>query len=356
DRLAAAGLDDRASGNLLRLLSSQSDATGAVPDNATLVVERFVDELGDWRVVLHSPYGRRVHAPWALAVSAMLQREHGIESHPAAFDDGIVLRLPATTAAPPGAGLFHFDPADIDRIVADSLGGSALFASRFRECAARALLLPRRDPGTRAPLWQQRHRSAQLLGVVRRHPEFPILHETVRECLQDVYDLPALRGLLTRLDSGAVRIREAETSAPSPFAASLLFDYLGTFIYDDDLPVAERRAAALTLDPTLLRQLLGEVELSALLDTEVLQETEDALQWRAGGRRARDAESLADLLRIVGPLSVEAMTERAEGDPRPWLDELARARRVFPVDQPHPRWAVVEDASRLRDALGIAAP
>src|SRR5699024_8335125 len=189
-----------------------------------------------------------------------------------------------------------------------------------------------------------------------RHPEFPILHETVRECLQDVYDLPALRGLLTRLDSGAVRIREAETSAPSPFAASLLFDYLGTLIYDDDLPVAERRAAALTLDPTLLRQLLGEVELSALLDTEVLQETEDALQWRAGGRRARDAESLADLLRIVGPLSVEAMTERAEGDPRPWLDELARARRVFPVDQPHPRWAVVEDAARLRDALGIAVP
>ncbi len=355
-RLAAAGLDERASDNLLRLLTAQMEATDAVPDDATLVVERFVDELGDWRVVLHSPYGRRVHAPWALAVSTALETEHGIDSHPAAFDDGIVLRVPATTAAPPGAGLFRIDPAEIDRLVADSLGGSALFASRFRECAARALLLPRRDPGKRAPLWQQRHRSAQLLGVVRRHPEFPILHETVRECLQDVYDLPALRGLLARLDTGAVRIREAETAAPSPFASSLLFDYLGTFIYDDDLPVAERRAAALTLDATLLGQLLGEADLGALLDAEVLRETEDALQWRSAGRRARDAESLADLLRIVGPLSVDAMAERAEGDPRPWLERLAHGRRVFALDRTGVRWAVVEDAARLRDGLGTPVP
>ncbi|WP_443733997.1 Lhr family ATP-dependent helicase, partial [Tomitella cavernea] len=353
-RLSAAGLDDRAAANLLGLLAEQRGAVGAVPDDVTLVVERFVDELGDWRVVLHSPYGRRVHAPWALAVGARLSDEHGVDAHPAAFDDGIVLRLPATTGAPPGAGIFAVSPQDIDRIVADSLGGSALFAARFRECAARALLLPRRDPGRRAPLWQQRHRSAQLLGVARRHPEFPILHETVRECMQDVYDLPALRGVLRRIDDGTIRLHEAETAAPSPFASSLLFDYVAAFIYDDDVPLAERKAAALSLDPGLLAQLLGEVELSALLDPDVVRDTDDALQWRSPNRRIRDAESLADLLRIVGPLTDAGIAERAEGDPAPWLGQLADARRIFRFEQGGTRWAAVEDAPRLRD--GLAAP
>ncbi|WP_372497933.1 ATP-dependent helicase [Tomitella fengzijianii] len=353
-RLATAGLDERASANLLGLLAEQRAAVGAVPDDATLVVERFLDELGDWRVVLHSPYGRRVHAPWALAVGAQLSDEHGIDAHPAAFDDGIVLRLPATTGAAPGAGLFAIAPAEIDRIVSDSLGGSALFASRFRECAARALLLPRRDPGRRAPLWQQRHRSAQLLGVARRHPEFPILHETVRECMQDVYDLPALRDVLARIDDRAIRLHEAETPAPSPFASTLLFDYVAAFIYDDDVPLAERKAAALSLDPGLLAQLLGEVELSALLDPDVLRDTEDTLQWRRPQRRIRDAEALADALRMVGPLTEAGIAARADGDPAPWLRQLADARRIFRYELGGARWAVVEDAPRLRD--GLAAP
>ncbi|MDN5760230.1 MAG: hypothetical protein L0H59_17190, partial [Tomitella sp.] len=232
----------------------------------------------------------------------------------------------------------------------------ALFASRFRECAARALLLPRRDPGRRAPLWQQRHRSAQLLDVVGRHPDFPILHETVRECLHDVYDLPALRSLLTRLGNGDARFHEAETQSPSPFATSLLFDYIGTFIYDGDVPLAERRAAALTLDPALLTQLLGEVELSELLDPEVLDEAEDRLQWLADDRRARDSEAVADLLRVVGPLSSDAVERRTAGDPGPWLERLADARRIFSFGRGGLHWAVVEDAARLRDGLGVMPP
>ncbi|MEV0063930.1 DEAD/DEAH box helicase [Nocardia sp. NPDC050718] len=298
-----AGLDQNATANMVGLLEEQRAATGRLPTDRTLVVERFRDELGDWRLVLHSPYGTPVHAPWALAVGARLQERFGIDAAPTASDDGIVVRLPDTTDDPPGAELFAFEPDEIDDIVTEQVGGSALFASRFRECAARALLLPRRDPGKRAPLWQQRQRSAQLLDVARKFPDFPILLETVRECLRDVYDLPSLRDLLTKVARREVRLIDVETASPSPFANALLFSYIGQFLYDGDSPLAERRAAALALDSSLLAELLGRVELRELLDPAVIALTERELQRLTPERWARDAEGLADLLRLLGPVT-----------------------------------------------------
>ncbi|WP_107654343.1 ATP-dependent helicase [Nocardia suismassiliense] len=354
---AAAGLDAFATANLGALLDEQRTATGHLPTDKTLVVERFRDELGDWRLVLHSPYGLPVHAPWALAVGARLRERFGVDAAPNASDDGIVVRLPDTTDDPPGAELFVFEPDEIDDIVTEQVGGSSLFASRFRECAARALLLPRRDPGKRAPLWQQRQRSAQLLDVARKFPDFPILLETVRECLRDVYDLPSLRDLLSRVARRQLRLVEVETATPSPFANALLFDYIGQFMYDGDSPLAERRAAALSLDSSLLAELLGRVELRELLDAAVLEQTERELQRLTPERHARDAEGLADLLRLLGPLTADEAAERCTDDPAPWFAELVKARRALEVSFANRRWWVaVEDASRLRDALGVPLP
>ncbi|NLU81876.1 ATP-dependent helicase [Rhodococcus sp. HNM0569] len=351
------GLDVNATENLLRLVDEQNTATGQVPTDRTLVVERFRDELGDWRVILHSPYGQRVHAPWALAVSARLQERLGVDSNATASDDGIIVRLPDTDDTPPGAELFVFDPDEIDDIVTEQVGGSALFASRFRECAARALLLPRRNPGKRAPLWQQRQRSAQLLDVAQRYPTFPILLETVRECLQDVYDLPALHALLTRVARRQVRLVEVETASPSPFAASLLFNYVGEFMYEGDSPLAERRAAALSLDSTLLSELLGRVELRELLDADVVERAELELQRLVPERHAKDVEGVADLLRLLGPLSTDEVAQRAVADPKPWLDELVASKRALYVSfAGADRWAAVEDSARLRDGLGVPLP
>ncbi len=302
-RLVAAGLDTNATTNLAALIEDQQQATGRVPTDRTLVVERFRDELGDWRLVLHSPYGLRVHAPWALAIGARLRERFGVDAAPTASDDGIIVRLPDTDDTPPGAELFAFERDEIEDIVTDEVGGSALFASRFRECAARALLLPSRTPGKRAPLWQQRQRSAQLLDVARKFPTFPILLETVRECLQDVYDLPALRDLFGRIARRQIRMVEVETATPSPFASSLLFDYVGAFMYEGDSPLAERRAAALSLDSTLLAELLGRVELRELLDADVIAKAERELQRLAPERHARDVEGMADLLRLLGPVT-----------------------------------------------------
>ena len=353
----AAGLDDFATANLVSLLAEQRQATGHLPTDRTLLIERFRDELGDWRLILHSPYGLPVHAPWALAVGARLRDRFGVDAAPTASDDGIVVRLPDTTDDPPGAELFVFEPDEIDDAVTEQVGGSALFASRFRECAARALLLPRRDPGRRAPLWQQRQRAAQLLDVARKFPDFPILLETVRECLRDVYDLPALRDLLTHIARRKLRLVEVETAAPSPFANALLFDYIGQFMYEGDSPLAERRAAALSLDSTLLAELLGRVELRELLDTAVIEQLERELQRLTPERHARDAEGLADLLRLLGPLTPEEAAARCTGDPGPWFAELARAKRALEVSVAGShRWAAVEDAARLRDALGVPLP
>ncbi|MFF3859406.1 ATP-dependent helicase [Streptomyces sp. NPDC002209] len=376
-RLVAAGLDAWAAENVLAYLAEQREACGHVPDDRTIVVERFRDELGDWRVVVHSPFGAQVHAPWALALGARLAEKYGMDAQVMHADDGIVLRLPDADLlsmdlldhdpsaphafefddeqAPLGAADVAFDHGEINQIVTDQVGGSALFASRFRECAARALLLPRRSPGKRTPLWQQRQRASQLLQVASEFGSFPIVLEAVRECLQDVFDVPGLTELMGDIEARRVRLVEVTTAEPSPFARSLLFGYVAQFLYEGDSPLAERRAAALSLDSRLLAELLGQAELRELLDAEVLEELERELQWLTGDRRAKDAESVADLLRLLGPLTTAELAERG-ADPA-WPKALARARRAVSVrigGADH--WAAIEDAGRLRDALGTALP
>ena len=359
-RAASAGLERRAANNLISFISDQKAATGHVPSDRTLVVERFRDELGDWRVILHSPYGMKVHAPWALALGARIRDRYGIEGGAMASDDGVIARIPDTDQEPPGAELFLFDPDDLTAIVTEEVGGSALFASRFRECAARALLLPRYNPGKRSPLWQQRQRSAQLLSVAVKYPSFPIVLETVREVLQDVYDLPSLTTLARDIENRSIRVVETETEQASPFARSMLFGYVAAFMYEGDSPLAERRAAALSLDPTLLAELLGRAELRELLDAGVIEQTELELQRLAPDRRVKGAEGVVDLLRILGPLTVEEIdarvqpTEDGPADVRAWLTELDRNTRVWRAGAD--RWAIIEDAARLRDALGIPLP
>ncbi|MDN3935724.1 DEAD/DEAH box helicase [Arthrobacter sp. YD4] len=406
ERCKASGLDDFAANNLIQYLAEQKAATEVVPSDTTLVVERFHDELGDWRVVLHSPFGMPVHAPWALAVGQRLHQRYGMDGSAMAADDGIVLRVPMMDDEPPGADLFLFDPEELEQIVTAEVGGSALFASRFRECAARALLLPRQTPGKRQPLWQQRQRSAQLLDVARKYATFPIVLETVRECLQDVYDLPALKDIATAIERRELRILQTTTQQPSPFAKSLLFGYVAQFLYEGDSPLAERRAAALALDSTLLNELLGRVELRELLDAKVIDETERELQRLAPGRRMRGVEGVADLLRLLGPLTPEEVAARLEtaeagevsaaaaaptdgdgdgsdggGTPddggaaagesaapagaasataaeaTTHLAALQRANRAIKVNiGGTEKFAAVEDAARLRDALGVPLP
>ncbi|MEV0120292.1 ATP-dependent helicase [Streptomyces sp. NPDC050703] len=375
-RLLAAGLDDWAADNVLTYLAEQREACGHVPDDRTIVVERFRDELGDWRVVVHSPFGAQVHAPWALALAARLTERYGMDAQVMHADDGIVLRLPDADLmsldlldqdpsaplveydaekAPVGAGDVVFDKGEVNQIVTDQVGGSALFASRFRECAARALLLPRRSPGKRTPLWQQRQRAAQLLEVASEFGSFPIVLEAVRECLQDVFDVPGLTELMGDIESRSVRLVEVTTPEPSPFARSLLFGYVAQFLYEGDSPLAERRAAALSLDSHLLAELLGQAELRELLDADVLAELEQELQWRTEDRRIKDSEGVADLLRLLGPLTSAELAER--GAEPEWAQELASARRAIRVRiAGADHWAAIEDAGRLRDALGTALP
>ncbi|ONK10795.1 ATP-dependent helicase [Streptomyces sp. MP131-18] len=378
ERLATAGLDTWAVDNVLAYVSEQREAAGHVPDDRTIVVERFRDELGDWRVVVHSPFGAQVHAPWALALGARLTERFGLDAQVLHADDGIVLRLPdadllaaeagdgsdgtghADAAfdegrAPVGATDVLFDKSEVDQLVTDQVGGSALFAARFRECAARALLLPRRDPGRRTPLWQQRQRAHQLLSVASEFGSFPIVLEAVRECLQDVFDVPGLTELMADIESRRVRLVEVTTREPSPFARSLLFGYVAQYLYEGDSPLAERRAAALSLDSRLLAELLGKAELRELLDPGVLADLEAELQWRTEERRVRDAEGVADLLRVLGPVTGAELAGR--GGRAEWAQELVDARRALRVrlaGEDH--WAAVEDAGRLRDALGAALP
>ncbi|MFC4786271.1 ATP-dependent helicase [Nocardioides sp. MAHUQ-72] len=359
ERAREGGLDEWAAGNLVTYLHEQLEATNALPSDRTLLVERFRDELGDWRLVLHSPFGTPVHAPWALAINARLRERYGVDGQAVASDDGIVIRIPDTDAEPPGGDVVVFEAGEIEDLVTQEVGGSALFASRFRECAARALLLPRRDPGRRSPLWQQRQRSAALLEVAAKYPSFPIVLEAVRECLQDVYDLPALVALMQRVDRRELQVVDVATQAPSPFARSLLFGYVAQFMYEGDSPIAERRAAALSLDQGLLAELLGRAELRELLDPEVLAEVEAELQRLVPDRKARDAESVADLLRVLGPLTTDEVAERCVdgADARGWLTNLADARRATVVRMGgEERWSAVEDIGRLRDGLGVPVP
>ncbi|KQP68292.1 DEAD/DEAH box helicase [Microbacterium sp. Leaf288] len=386
-RLREAGLDEFAQDNLLAYLAEQREATGTLPTDRQLTVERGRDEVGDWRVILHSPYGMQVHAPWALAVNARIRERLGVDGSAVASDDGIIARIPDAAAEPPGADLFVFDPDELDQIVTEEVGGSALFASRFRECAARALLMPRRNPGKRTPLWQQRQRSAQLLEVARRYPTFPIILETLREVLQDVYDVPSLLRLMRGIGERRIRLIETEPAQPSPFARDLLFGYVGAFMYEGDSPLAERRAAALAVDPALLSELLGKVEMRELLDPDVIAQFEREAQRLDPERRARGLEGVADLLRLLGPLDASEVAERLDPDTAPrsssergtsetkrpdptgnldhateaeasaLLDALVSARRAIPVTIAGiTRIAAIEDAGRLRDALGAALP
>ena len=362
-RLIAAGLDEQARANLLAHLSEQRDATGTLPTDRTLTVERGHDEVGDWRVILHSPYGMKVHAPWALAINARVRERLGVEGSAVASDDGIIVRIPDAESEPPGAELFVFDPDELEQLVTQEVGGSALFASRFRECAARALLMPRTNPNRRTPLWQQRQRSAQLLEVARRHPTFPVILETLREVLQDVYDLPSLRKLATSIADRRIRLVETQPGQPSPFARDLLFGYVGAFMYEGDSPLAERRAAALSVDPALLGELLGTVELRELLDPDVIAQFEREAQRLDPERRARGLEGVADLLRLLGPLDADEVAARLDPESTggataaTLLDDLVTARRAIPVTIAGvARVAAIEDAGRLRDALGAALP
>ncbi|MDO4784830.1 MAG: ATP-dependent helicase [Propionibacteriaceae bacterium] len=353
--LAEIGLDANARANVLAYLADQAAATGVVPSDTELVIERFTDELGDWRVVLHSPFGLAVHAPWALAVGARLRERYGIDGAVMAANDGIVARVPMIDDDPPGAELFAFDPDELAETVTAEVGGSALFASRFRECAARALLLPRRDPGRRSPLWQQRLRASQLLDIARDYPQFPIILETVRECLQDVYDLPALRRVSAEVTGRRIRLVEVTTPAPSPFATTMLFGYVAQYMYERDTPLAERRAAALSLDVDLLAELLGRADLRELLDAGVIAATEAELQHLSPARRLRGADGAADLLRLLGPLTAAELSARLADDADP--EALVRAGRAIAVAVAGRRcFAAAEDASRLRDGLGVPLP
>ncbi|MBA3802850.1 MAG: winged helix DNA-binding domain-containing protein, partial [Acidimicrobiia bacterium] len=353
-------LDDMAAANLLAYLDEQAEATGVVPDDRTIVVERFRDEIGDWRVCVLSPFGTPVHAPWAMAIEQRLSDHFGVPVETMWGDDGIVIRLPESAdELPPDAVVFEAE--DADELVVSALPRTALFASRFRECAGRALLLPRRRPDRRTPLWQQRQRAADLLAVAAKYPSFPILLETSRECLQEVFDLPALREVLGDIRSRAVRVVNVDTGSASPMARSLLFNWIATYMYEGDAPLAERRAAALALDRDLLRELLGAEELRELLDADVLADVELELQRLADGRRARSADELHDVLREVGDLTATEVSLRCEGDGEPWIGELVAARRAVEVgvgedERAEMRFVAVEDAAWYRDALGCALP
>jgi ATP-dependent Lhr-like helicase len=353
-RLAAAGLDVWAIDNTLAYLGEQRQATGHLPDDRTIVVERFRDELGDWRVVVHSPFGARVHAPWGLALQCVLRERTGVDVQVMHADDGIVIRLPDTDDAPP-ADIAVLDSDEVEAIITREIGNSALFASRFRECAARSLLLPTRSPGRRSPLWQQRQRSAQLLAVASQYGSFPVVLEAVRECLQDVFDLPGLVELMRAIAGREVRVVDVETAAPSPYARSLLFDYIGAFMYEGDQPLAERRAAALALDATLLAELLGTAELRELLDPAAVEEVEAELGWLTPQRRLRDEEAVADALRVLGDLRTDELIARgATPAMLAALEERRRAIRVRIAGEE--RWIATEDAARVRDALGTPLP
>jgi ATP-dependent Lhr-like helicase len=349
-------LDERAARNLLAYLDDQREATGSLPTDRQLIVERFRDELGDWRVCLLSPYGGRVHAPWAMAVEARLA-DTGQEVQAIWTDDGIALRLPQAVEAP-ADDVFALDPDELDDVLMAALGGSAMFASHFRENAARALLLPRRRPGQRTPLWMQRQRSSDLLGVASRYGSFPIILETYREVLRDVFDVPALKELLAGIRSRQIRVTSVETRSASPFAQGLLFDYVGSYLYEGDAPLAERRAQALSLDRELLAELLGADELRELLDPAATTDLELELQSLAGGRRARTVDGVHDLLRRLGDLRTDEVAARADGvDAAVALAALSGDRRAVTIRLAgEERWIAIEDVARYRDALGASPP
>ncbi len=376
-------LDDLAAINLIAYVRDQRAATGVVPSDRAIVVERFRDDLGDWRICILSPFGARIHAPWAMALQWHLGRREGFEIQVMYTDDGIVLRL-ADGGDLPGLGDLLPDPDEVEDRVTEQLADTALFAALFRENAARALLLPRQSPKGRQPLWAQRLRAQTLLATVRRYPAFPMVIETYRQALGDCFDLPGLKEILAAIRSRAIRVHEVETRSASPFARSLVFAYVAAYLYEQDAPLAERRAQALTLDRGLLAELLGQAELRELIDPRVLEDLESELQHRAEGRRARDADGLHDLLRRLGDLSATEIVQRCEtgdggrlnagldagpgageaavpgscaGRSESWLADLERQRRAARIRMAgEPRWIAAEDAGLYRDALGVVPP
>jgi ATP-dependent Lhr-like helicase len=353
-----ADLDELAARNLLDYLREQQEATRVVPSDRTIVVERFRDEIGDWRLCVLSPFGGRVHAAWALALSARIRDRFGLESDAIWSDDGIIVHLPDADE-PPGAELVLVEPDELEDTVVAELGSSALFGARFRENAGRSLLIPRAYPGKRTPLWQQRLKSQSLLEVAKRYADFPVVLETYRECLRDVLDLPGLQELLTQLHRRELSLVEVQTPTASPFASSLLFDYVATYMYEGDTPNAERRAAALSLDRDLLRELLGQDELRELIDPSALEQVEADLQHRSDRTRAGSADALGDVLRRVGDLTAEEAADRVLPglDARAMLADLDRQRRAARLRVGgEERWIAADDAGLYRDAFGAVPP
>ncbi|MEX1125435.1 MAG: DEAD/DEAH box helicase, partial [Acidimicrobiia bacterium] len=350
-------LDGHAAANLVAYLNEEREATGLLPTDQTIVLERFRDEIGDWRLVMLSPLGARVHAPWAMALRHRFRSRYGTDVDVIWSDDGIAFRFPDSDE-PPDASDLILEPEEVEPILIEHLGETALFAARFREAAGRSLLLPRRRPNQRTPLWLQRRRSADLLGVARQFGSFPMILEVYREILQDDFDLPALQSVLTDIRSRRIRVAEVETDGPSPFASSLLFAFVAAYLYEADAPLAERRAAALTLDRDLLRELLGEGELRDLIDPEVVAAVEIELQHLTEGRRATNPDGVHDLLRDLGPLGTLDIEIRSSGlDVSAAIDTLENAGRVVQiVMNGESRWAAAEDISRLRDGLGVPPP
>jgi ATP-dependent Lhr-like helicase len=350
-------LDPGAAENLLRFLADQAEATGQVPDDRTIVVERVRDELGDWRVCVLTPFGSRIHIPWAMAVAARIRAAGGPEAETLWGDDGFVLRFPDTDE-PPDSDWILVESAEAMQLVLRQLGSTALFAGRFREAAGRALLLPRRRADQRSPLWQLRKRSYDLLSVASRYPQFPLLLEAYRECLRDVFDMPALTEILREIEQRKLRVHVVETRKPSPFAASLLFSYVANFVYEGDAPLAERRAQALTIDQDQLRELLGEADLRELLDADAIAEVEEAAQCLAENYRARSADGIHDLCLRLGDLSREELARRViSADLLSHIDRLIRSRRLLELRiAGEKRLVAAEDAARYRDALGVPLP
>jgi len=350
-------LDPGAAENLLRFLADQAESTGQVPDDRTIVVERCRDELGDWRVCVLTPFGSRIHIPWAMAVSARIRAAGGPEVETLWGDDGFVLRFPDTDE-PPDADWILVEAAEAMQLVLRQLGSTALFAGRFREAAGRALLLPRRRADQRSPLWQLRKRSYDLLSVASRYPKFPLLLEAYRECLRDVFDMPALIEILKEVEERKLRVHVVETRKPSPFASSLLFSYVANFMYDGDAPLAERRAQALTIDQDQLRELLGEADLRELLDAAAIAEVEEAAQCLAENYRARSADGMHDLCLKLGDVSREELARRViSTDLLAHIDRLIRSRRLLELRiAGEKRLIAAEDAARYRDGLGIPLP
>src|SRR5437867_247852 len=357
-------LDDVAARNFLQYLEDQFAATGAVPDDRTFVVERVLDDLGDWRICVLTPFGGKIHAPWAMAVTAKVRRELAIDVETMWSDDGLIIRFPETDL-PPAADLVMPDADEVEQLVMRQLGASSLFAAKFREAAARALLLPRHRPQGRAPLWQQRKRAHDLLQVAAQFGSFPIILEAYREVLRDVFDVPALVETLRRVRDRSIRTVVADTEKPSPFAGSLLFRYVANFLYDGDAPLAERRAQALAIDQAQLRALLGEPELRELLDEEALATAELELQHLDDRHKAKSVDAIHDLLLRIGDLSEKEVEARHMPSPSgegarsagEGLRELSQARRIIEITvAKEKRWIAAEDASRYRDALGIPLP